>query len=236
MHLTFEEYLAAVAIASMGQENVDPVTEYLRRRVGDANWREVGLLTIGYIGIVQKRFKPAAKVVLDLAQGATSGRPGEGVVLAGEMVLDVQPGGVTPECRDEVVKRLQETMMDSPRVPALIRSSAGVVLGSLGDPRFRSDAWHLPAGPALGFEEVPAGEFVMGTKESDIPALKQAYGGEEEWYRWETPQHRQHVPTFRIGRYPSRWPNISRFSNPRSGRSRNGSFPNRNARICPSRT
>ena len=202
MHLTFEEYLAAVAIASMGQENVDPVTEYLRRRVGDANWREVGLLTIGYIGIVQKRFKPAAKVVLDLAQGATSGRPGEGVVLAGEMVLDVQPGGVTPECRDAVVKRLQETLIDSPRVPALIRSSAGVVLGSLGDPRFRSDVWHLPAGLALGFEEVPAGEFVMGTQESDIPALKRAYGGEEEWYRWETPQHRQHVPTFRIGRYP----------------------------------
>jgi len=118
------------------------------------------------------------------------------------MVLDVQPGGVTPECRDAVVKRLQETLVDSPRVPAPIRSSAGVVLGSLGDPRFRNDVWHLPAGPALGFEEVPAGEFVMGTRESDIPALKRAYGGEEEWYRYETPQHRQHVPAFRIGRYP----------------------------------
>ena len=54
IHLTFEEYLAAVGIARLGQREIEPVVDVLAEHVGDAAWREVTSLTIGYLGIVQQ--------------------------------------------------------------------------------------------------------------------------------------------------------------------------------------
>ncbi|MGE3541120.1 MAG: SUMF1/EgtB/PvdO family nonheme iron enzyme [Candidatus Tectimicrobiota bacterium] len=44
------------------------------------------------------------------------------------------------------------------------RAEAGNALATLGDPRFRAEAWYLPVEdePLLGFVEIPAGAFVMG--------------------------------------------------------------------------
>jgi len=88
IHLTFEEYLAAVAIALLGQRDVQPVVEKLSDHVGDPAWREVALLTVGYLGIIQQRDEAAGAVVEALAD-QKPGQPGEAVVLAGEAVLDV---------------------------------------------------------------------------------------------------------------------------------------------------
>ncbi|MEZ4421774.1 MAG: SUMF1/EgtB/PvdO family nonheme iron enzyme [Gemmatimonadota bacterium] len=68
--------------------------------------------------------------------------------------------------------------------------------GSFDDPRFRADAWMLPADGALGFVEIPAGPFRMG---SDPTADGLSYDIE----RWtpEEPQGVVDLPTFWIGRF-----------------------------------
>ena len=65
-------------------------------------------------------------------------------------------------------------------------AAAGDVLAHLGDPRFRADAWFLPDEPLLGFVEVPAGPFQMGSDEDSD----------------EQPPHSVNLPAFYIARYP----------------------------------
>jgi formylglycine-generating enzyme required for sulfatase activity len=201
IHLTFQEYLAAVAIALQGQREVKPVIEALAAHVGDDNWREVTLLTIGYIGIVQQRDEAAGDVVWELIK-RSPGEPGRAVVLAGEAVLDAWPGGVTRPCKDKVVQALAKTMVADRHVKPVLRAAAGHALAKLGDPRFRADTWFLPDDLLLGFVEVPAGTFLMGTREEDIPTLLERFGGERGWYEQETPQHPVDLPAYYVARYP----------------------------------
>ena len=72
------------------------------------------------------------------------------------------------------------------------RASAGNALAELGDLRFRPDAWHLPDEPLLGFVEIPAGPFLMG---SDPQRDKQADEREQ-------PQHQVTLPAYYIARFP----------------------------------
>ena len=152
IHLTFQEYLAAVAIAQRGQQEVTPVVEMLASHVDDDNWREVALLTVGYMGIVQQRDRAAGMALLQLIQTGP-GEPGQAVVLAGQAVLDTRPGGVTHACQAAVVKALGETMVDDKRIKSPLRAAAGDVLARLGDPREEvttiegMELCHVPAGP-----------------------------------------------------------------------------------------
>jgi formylglycine-generating enzyme required for sulfatase activity len=82
------------------------------------------------------------------------------------------------------------------------RADAGNVLARLGDPRFREDAWYLPDEPLLGFVEIPKGPFTMGTREEEIPALMERFGGERKYYEREIPQHTVDLPTYYIAHYP----------------------------------
>lgn len=180
IHLTFQEYLAAVGVAQLGQVVVKPVADLLLEHVDQPTWREVILLTIGYLGIVQQRDQAASEVV-DQLIASQAGPPGAAVVLAGEAVADVWPGGVTPRCKDAVVEALLKTLRADTQVQPPTRAAAGDVLAKLGDPRFRADAWYLPDEPWLGFVEIPAGSFWMGEG---------------------TERHRVDLLTFYIGRYP----------------------------------
>jgi formylglycine-generating enzyme required for sulfatase activity len=49
---------------------------------------------------------------------------------------------------------------------------------------------------------VPAGEFLMGTREEDVDALREKYGGEQRWWNAQTPQRKVHLPDYEIGKYP----------------------------------
>jgi formylglycine-generating enzyme required for sulfatase activity len=60
-----------------------------------------------------------------------------------------------------------------------------------GDPRFRSDAWFLPMDPMLGFVEIPAGRFTMG---SDKRRDKRAFND-------ELPAHQVTLPAYYIARF-----------------------------------
>jgi formylglycine-generating enzyme required for sulfatase activity len=201
IHLTFQEYLAAVAIALQGQREVKPVIEALAAHVGDDNWREVILLTIGYIGIVQQRDEAAGDVVWELIK-RSPGEPGRAVALVGEAVLDAWPGGVTRPCKDKVVQALVRTMVADRHVKPALRAAAGRALAKLGDPRFREDAWYLPDELLLGFVEIPAGTFLMGTQKEDILTLLERFQGSREWYEREIPQHPVELASYYIARYP----------------------------------
>ncbi|RJP55665.1 MAG: NACHT domain-containing protein [Anaerolineaceae bacterium] len=161
IHLTFEEYLAAVALALKGQGDSTPIIETLSRHVGEQAWREATLLTIGYLGIRQQLPKIAGQVVESLVENKP-GPPGEAVVLAGDAVLDTWPGGVPLQSKERVTQALLETMQDAAIRPEL-RRHAGLLLGRLG--------WR--PGDLDRFSEVPAGEFQAGIKKEakEIPYM-----------------------------------------------------------------
>jgi formylglycine-generating enzyme required for sulfatase activity len=66
------------------------------------------------------------------------------------------------------------------------------MLASLGDPRFRADAWYLPDEELLGFVEIPEGPFLMGSDRSKDPGASAD----------EIDQHSLTLPTYYIARYP----------------------------------
>ena len=152
IHLTFEEYLAAVALAFMGQGDSKPIIEILSRHVGEQAWREVTLLTIGYLGIRQQLPKIAGEVVEAIVE-QKPGPLGEAVVLAGDAVLDTWPNGVPHKSRDLVVDALINVMQDGVVRPEL-RRRAGLLLGRLG--------WR--PGDLDRFVEVDSGEFQFGVR------------------------------------------------------------------------
>ena len=86
------------------------------------------------------------------------------------------------------------------RPPSETRAEDGHELPSTANPAelsgFRADAWFLPDDELLGFVEIAAGQFVMGSDPA-IDAL--AYDNE----RWDAarPQGTAYLPAFYIGRY-----------------------------------
>jgi formylglycine-generating enzyme required for sulfatase activity len=84
------------------------------------------------------------------------------------------------------------TVLRAASRPAAVRASAGMGLDLVGDPRFEEDAFYLPAQARLGFVEIPAGTFTMGSsppRDADTTELEQ-------------PQSTPWVDSFLIQRYP----------------------------------
>ncbi len=82
--------------------------------------------------------------------------------LAGRCLLE---GGaqVSATLRQQVLDGLAQAMVE-PAYSTQVRAPCGVLLGRLGDPRFHGpEQLCLPAEPLLGFVEVPAGPFLMGS-------------------------------------------------------------------------
>ena len=92
---------------------------------------------------------------------------------------------------DSHCQELLAVMTDQTQ-PAAKRCEAGNALAVSGDPRFRPDAWFLPAEDLLGFVEIPAGPFQMG---KDLPG---AAGKDAR----QSPLHEVALETFFIGRFP----------------------------------
>jgi formylglycine-generating enzyme required for sulfatase activity len=162
IHLTFEEYLAAMAIALRGQGDCRPIVDYVSHHVGDAAWREVILLTVPYLGIIQQLDRVAGEVAEALVQ-EQPGDPGESVVLAGQAVLDAGETGVPPQSRQAVTDALVTTMQSVAVEPPL-RREAGLILGDLG---WRPDDLDT-------FVDVPPGPFLYG-EEKEKREIGQRY-------------------------------------------------------------
>ncbi|MCP4661662.1 MAG: formylglycine-generating enzyme family protein, partial [bacterium] len=174
-------YLAAMALAQRGQQNVAPVVDELAAHVGEDPWHEVTLLTIGYLGIVQQRDEAASEVVAELLRRAP-GAAGEAVVLAGRAVADACPAGVTSDCRERVVAALLRTLRDDEHVEPAQRAAAGLALADVGDPRPE-----VTTVDGMEFCLVPGGSFVIGSDANDA----------------EKPAHELDIPyDYCISRYP----------------------------------
>jgi formylglycine-generating enzyme required for sulfatase activity/energy-coupling factor transporter ATP-binding protein EcfA2 len=80
------------------------------------------------------------------------------------------------------VRRWLAALVEGGRLPAADRAEAGDLLGQLGDARFDPRRLHLPAHfhrqgePFLGFVEIPAGPFVMGSQKRDKDAFEDEAG------------------------------------------------------------
>ncbi len=143
-------------------------------------------------GFAQADYAPAAQAYLDWLSSLKG--DGEthlvGLELAGAAVLELERPDAALRGRqaERLVAALADRQVDASGV---LRARAGDTLARLGDPRFRADAWYLPDEPLLGFLEVPAGPFVMGSRDDTLIFIGK-----------ETPQREVDLPAFRIGKYP----------------------------------
>jgi len=84
-------------------------------------------------------------------------------------------------------------ILSDPQQPTKQRLSAGDALAHLGDLRFHdASGFYLPNDDLLGFVEIPAGQFRMGSDPQQDP---QAQDNEQ-------PQHSLHLERFYLARYP----------------------------------
>ncbi|MFQ5343091.1 MAG: SUMF1/EgtB/PvdO family nonheme iron enzyme, partial [Anaerolineae bacterium] len=193
-HRTFQEYLAACHLTDHDYPDV-----LARLTRSDPNrWREVALLAGA------KAARGAASTIWLLADAlchrepqAAGNDPADawGGLLAGQALVETADlSRVSPQNQAKVdrVRRWQVHILRESNLPAVERAAAGDSLAHLGDSRFRPDAWYLPDEPLLGFVEVPAGPFWMGSdKERDSQAFDD-----------ETSLHEVTLPDYYIARYP----------------------------------
>jgi len=214
-HLTFQEYLAARALAACD----DSVRR--QRLLGtdkpyQAEWREVFLLLAGVLhhhGM--ERVDQMIRVVIDRLgatpeNGTGTDRPDRrqsqfGVPLAqqarcvgllGAAVRDLTPVKYRPsEPRYEQMLDQVLAIFDAEKsrdVPIQDAIAAADALGQAGDPRFAgSQADNL-------WVTIPAGEFWMGAQKRDPKGRNHDPEADGD----EAPVHRVYLDCYRIGRYP----------------------------------
>lgn len=104
---------------------------------------------------------------------------------AGKLLLEIGVSHVLETAKgQEVLQRTQGWLVALLQVGALNRRErvdGGNILARLGDPRFDTTTWYLPAENFLGFVEIPSGPFVMGELEE---------------------RHEVSLPTYYIARFP----------------------------------
>jgi len=101
-HLTFQEYLAARAVADR-EDNV----AYTLARLGDSWWREVVLLEAGYLSTQGKR--RATELIRAIMEHKEEPEPYHNLVLAAEAVRDVGQARTEGDLAGEIQTRLRKT-------------------------------------------------------------------------------------------------------------------------------
>ncbi|MFO1431892.1 MAG: SUMF1/EgtB/PvdO family nonheme iron enzyme [Candidatus Competibacteraceae bacterium] len=190
-HRSFQEYLAACHLTEH-----EPPGEIARlARTEPDRWREVVLLA----GAKAARGMAAGfwQLVEELCfrdPDASTVEPADdwGAQIAAQALVEtadlskVSPANQTKLAR---IRHWLVRLLRNERLPATERALAGNNLAVLGDFRFNPAFWYLPAEPLLGFIEIPAGEFTMGSK-------KEGPWGDER------PPHQVFLPSYYLARWP----------------------------------
>jgi formylglycine-generating enzyme required for sulfatase activity len=186
-HLTFQEYLAARAVADRAD-----ALEYTLERLADAWWREVILLEAGYLSTQGKRRVSELIGMIMNANLEAEPEPYHHLILAVECLYDVGAARVEGDLLSEVKRRLQAEL-DQPlekgnRELVLRRVAAANALNQIESGQFgtASKFWKAPWGEPE-WVTVPAGEFWMGS---------------EKGHENEKPVHHVFVTDFQIARVP----------------------------------
>ncbi len=187
-HLTFQEHLAARAIADR-----DDNVAYTLARLGDSWWREVALLEAGYLSTQGKR--RATELIRAIMEHQREPEPYHNLVLAAEAMRDVGQARTEGDLASEIQARLQkifETPLSKGDRGALTaqvqrRAAAAEALGKIESGGYGAQPafWTLPYGEPV-WMEIPAGEFWMG--------------GEQ--HAGEKPLHKVHLDRYWIAKVP----------------------------------
>ena len=196
-HLTFQEFLAAKAIAAELDEEQRRILFANPSRIYQPEWHEVVVLLSGILHEHgQAKVDGFVRAVIDqLGNSANLAEQARCVGLLGCVVRDLTP--LKYQITDLRYEGLLQGVMgifDPKRfhsVPVEIRIAAGDALGQAGDVRLdfsHTDYW----------VRIPAGKFVMGAQNSepDGPHF------DEEADDDESPVHEVYLDAFRIARYP----------------------------------
>lgn len=180
-HQTFQEYLAARALASR-----DDFVGYTINHLPDSWWREVILLEAGYLSTQGKRRVSELIRAIMSADPKTEPEPHHHLMLAAECLFDVGAARVEGDLQSEIRKRLKQEA-DAPlkkgdRAGVLRKVSAMNALTRIESGQFGavSRFWTQPWGRPE-WVTIPAGEFWMGDGNS---------------------AHRVFVPEYQIARVP----------------------------------
>lgn len=190
-HMTFQEYLAARAIAGLREVDQDRLL-LDRSRVYEADWREVVLLLAGILRVRQGHQKVDAlfeSVLNNLGRNPSLAQQARCVGLLGAIVRDLRVFGY--EASDPRYRTMLESVLGmfdpaGEKVAFKFRLEAAEALGEAGDPRIVSDNWIT----------IPASEFQMSAQDilvsepnDDLEAIS---GGGAV----------QYLNPYQIGRYP----------------------------------
>jgi len=198
-HRTFQEYLAGRYM--MAQRNAG--RELLKHASEGDYWGLAVLLgvedqyycdTAGVHAALDAAYAlcPATAPASDAERTAMLWSAAIAALLGRETIeadVEVSNGGAVYLAR---IESYLDSLLATER-PIRERIEAGNVLGRLGDPRFHAaDRYFLPIDPPLGFIDIPAGEFLMGSTREDDP----------DAYDDELPQHPVTLSAYYIGKYP----------------------------------
>jgi formylglycine-generating enzyme required for sulfatase activity len=183
-HLTFQEYLAARALADRKD-----ALDFTLKHLTDAWWREVILLQAGYLSTQGKRRVSELIGMLMNADPKTEPEPHHHLLLAAECLFDVGAARVEGDLLGEARKRLKK-QADAPfkkgdKASVLAKITASNALARLESGQVLAHFWKPPYGEPEWIT-IPAGEFWMG--------------GEDEYDG--KPIHKVSLPEYQIARVP----------------------------------
>ena len=185
VHLTFQEYLTARAIADREDSKAFTLSKVL-----DTWWRETILLEIGYLSTQGKR--RVSELIRSILRGYPLGSTEsyQCLLFVAECLISVGGARVEASLFDEVRNRLQDEM-DSPFPTSnynfmLQRIMIANSLGQLEQGQLIPRIWSLPWGEPV-WVEIPEGRFIMGNDQ-----------GEQR----EKPQHELLLSSFMISKGP----------------------------------
>ncbi len=195
-HRTFQEYLTATHLLKQGEFDA-MLRDRLKRDL--IWWREVFLLAAGASRRTPRNISDLVDGLVPQAPTPETLTPDKVAQMQAAAQALAETGFIEHVHKEKAIElgrfaatyeKIQNGLLLAMRSDRAL--AAGNALARLGDPRFRSDAWFLPDEPLLGFVEIRAGEFLMG---SDKKKDSQAYDEELK-------QHKITLPTFYIALYP----------------------------------
>ncbi|MAT95609.1 MAG: hypothetical protein CL608_00455 [Anaerolineaceae bacterium] len=196
-HRTFQEYLAACYFVQQDPAYPESLAKLARHEPN--KWREVLLLAGTQAGRNQVWYLVEALCPRAPVEGRLEDEDLWGAHLAGQALVEtIEPDAPLKERNQETLRQIVAGLLvclTDKRLPPTERAIAGMVLGTLGDPR--SDV----ARDVPEMVEVPAGPFLMG---SDKAKDKDASDN-------ETPQHEVTLPAYKMGKYPVTNAQFARF-------------------------
>jgi len=208
-HLTFQEYLAARAIAARPEDEQRTLL-VATPKLYEPEWREVVLLLAGVLHRQGRKWKVDTFFgdVLN-ALGKKPKLPTQarcagllGAVLRDLSAVDYKPS----DARYEKMMNVVEGIFDAERakdVDIKVAIAAAEAFGQAGDPRFAGPLAPLRDANHDHWVCIPAGEFWMGAQNDERSGRNydpEAWGKDSEWP--ECPVHQVNLSEFRIGRYP----------------------------------